>query len=330
MKDWLKPGFLLPLALLFFFFAFPFPSFAAGSSSDGLDTILVSRVYIPPSLEEAAGSRVYLLELRQFAESLEDKLSSMLSSAGLFRLVERKGRAELELEQSIAEKSIAEINSDSNVVPPSLKMTGAKYIIFLKIEGFQDAVESRIGPGLDRGSHKRKLFASVSGRIVDTANAEVLFIIPVERAEREAGRKMTREGAEVLSQKDLLDLSGDLAGALTRGIIYYLRPPKILSISGNRILISRGQDVGFKAGDKVDIFSAEELKEDEGRMVKKEVFAGKAVIFRSDASSSYADLSAENPKVKAGCLVRPETNAAGAPWYKIPPGSDEKPLKWNK
>ncbi|MDD5477541.1 MAG: CsgG/HfaB family protein [Candidatus Omnitrophica bacterium] len=296
---------------------------------EGKDTILIGRIQIQPSVQEMAQAKGYNLQLKRVAESIESQLINTLGASELFLMVERKRKSDIELEQAFA--AVATNPGDKNAAQV-LKMTGAKYIFLPQIDGFEDIVETQEHAAIGRVSRERKLYLSVVVQIVDATTAEMLPAIASIQIEKRLDAEMVRLGTEMSSEKGLVELSKEMAEKLTQSVVCALRPPTILTVTGQQVLINRGQDAGFKNGDEIEIFATQHIKDAENnRFIKNEALVGKAIIFRSERSNSSANLTGENLGVTGGCIVKPAMNNSQPTGQNVlTPGSSEKPLKWTQ
>lgn len=319
-----EKGILAIILALLFLINVPLAS--AQLSQGEKDTILIGRLQIQPSVQETAQTMGYDLQLRRVAESLETQLINAIGMSGLFRVVERKRKSDIELEQAFA--TVAVNPNDKNAAQ-ILKMTGAKYVLLVQIDGFEDIVEGQEHEALGRVSRQRKLFLSTVAQVVDTTTTEMLPATPSIQVEKFVEPEMVRAGTAMSSEKAMVELAKEMATKLAQSVICSLRPAKVLAITGQQILINRGTEIGFNPGDAVEVYATEDVKdEDTGAIVKNEVFVGKATISRSEPAKSFANLEGENLGVVKGCIVRPVINKPKAEEKVLTPGSSEKPLTW--
>jgi propanediol dehydratase large subunit len=149
------------------------------------------------------------------------------------------------------------------------------------------------------------------------------------------------------SDQVLVALAKEMASKLSQEIVGFLRPAKVLSVTGRQVMFNRGTEAGFTKGDLVEIYAVQEVKdEDTGETFRNEVPVGQAVIKRIDKNQSYAAISGDDMGITKGCVVRFTKTAAtraaeGEPPPDVTqpdfgtkgdagstPGSSEKPLMW--
>ena len=135
------------------------------------DTILIGRLQVQQSVKDLAAKQGHETELNNITESLETQLINALSTTGVFQIVERKRKGDIELEQAFA--AVAVNPNDTNAVK-SLQMAGAKFAFLPQVDGYEDLTEVVQYNAIDRHLQKRKMFLSVVVQIVDTTTGELL------------------------------------------------------------------------------------------------------------------------------------------------------------
>jgi len=294
------------------------------------DTILIGRLQIQPSVKDMAEKQDRVTELNNAAESLETQLINALSATGVFQIVERKRKGDIELEQAFA---AVVVNPNDKNAAKTLKMTGAKFAFLPQIDGFEDITETEEYTAVGRETKRRKLFLSAVVQIVDTTTGELLPNAPSVQLDKIVEVEMMRPGTPMASERGVIELSKEMANKLSQKSVALLRPAKVLSITGQEVFINRGNEAGINQGDRVEIYATEDVKdEDTGTVYKKEVPVGQADITRIDAMSSYGMITGDNLGIVKGCIVRviksAEPQNVKSVEKQLPPGSSEKPLKW--
>lgn len=292
------------------------------------DTILIGRLQIQPSVKDMAVKQSREIELNNVAESLETQFINALSATGVFQIVERKRKGDIEIEQAFA--TVAVNPNDKNAAK-ALHMTGAKYAFLLQIDGFEDITETEEYAAVGRETRRRKLFLSAVVQIVNTTTGELLPDVPSVQLNKTVEVEMMRPGTTMASEKAVIELAKEMANKLSQKSVVLLRPAKVLSITGKEVFINRGTEAGFNKDDLVEIYSTEDVKDTgTGTVYKKEVPMGQATITRVDAKNSYAVITGEDLGIVINCIVKVIKPAESAKTIEkqLTPGSSEKPLKW--
>lgn len=308
------------------------------------DTIFVGALKIQPSVTEQAVKRNQLLKLNLVADSLESQLISALNATRVFQLVEQSRAADAGLEQG---GEAEEADPDDKDAARTGKMVGAKFVFLTQIDGFEDRSEKTEYQAIGRTSLSRKLFLSAVVQIVDTTTGKLLPDSPsIQLTKTE---EVEHAGTGQLSGRDevVVALAREMAKKLSQEVVALLRPAKVLTVTGRLVLFNRGSEAGFAKGDLVEIYSVQNVKdEDTGEVFRNEVPVGQAVISRLEKYQSYAAISGDDMGITKGCVVRFVKTAAsraveGEPQTDVTqpdfgikndaastPGSSEKPLKW--
>jgi len=295
-------------------------------------TILVGRLQIQPSVKDMATKQSRETELNNVTESLETQLISALATTGVFQIVERKRKDDIELEQAFA--TVAVNPNDKNAAQ-SLKMAGAKYAFLPQVDGFEDITEVVQYEAIDRHTQRRKLFLSAIVQIVDTTTGELLPNAPSVQLDKMVEAEMLRTGTPMASERAVIELAKEMANKLAQKSVASLRPAKVLDITGKDVFVNRGSEAGINKGDLVEIYVTQDIKDpDTGATFKKEVSVGQANVTRVDLGSSYATITGDNLGVVKGCVVRviksaQPSDSAQSEEKPLTPGSSDKPMKWN-
>jgi len=305
--------------------------------AEGKDNIFIGRLHIQPSVFEQAEKAARSPELRMAAESLETQFIAALNSTRIFQIVERKRKADLELEQAYAQGGGVDLN-DQQAARIGI-MAGAKYAFLPQIDGFEDSSETVEHEAIGRQSLTRKIFMSAVLQIVDTTTGKLLPESPSVQLTREEELAVVRAGAAKESQKTLIALAREMAEKLCWEAVGLIRPARVLEVNGAHVMINRGSDAGFAAGAVVEFYAAKEVKDEEtGEVFRYEAPVGQAKISRADKRQSFAMVEGENLGVSKGCVAKvvkpvdaqPSVTSSDLTPGDLTPGSGEAPLNWNK
>ncbi len=313
-----------------------------------LSGIYIGELKIQTSVIESAAATGKELILKRIAQSLDTQFIAALSNTRSFQIVERKRKAELEQEQGFA--SIAVDPNDKNAAVAG-KMAGAKYVLLPQIDGFEDLVDVDDFKAIERKSMRRKIYLSALVQIVDTTTGQLLPDVATAQLTQEEIVENSRTGVGLQgSDSALVELAKKVAASLCQDSVAFMRPAKVLDLTGAQVLINRGLPAGFKEGLRVKFYAFKEVKDDDtGESFRNEIEVGEGVLVRSDAKQSYAKIEGENLGIAKGCIakvqkVEPVTepllpSMPGGSFPEDPrrvprdpapetPGSSEKPLQF--
>ncbi len=286
------------------------PSLALGQLSSGKkDTLYIGSIKVQPSVSQLAAKEGTTIELNRAAQSLESQFINAVSATRTFQLVDRKRIKDLQLEQGFAAVAV-DPNDESGA--QSLKMTGARYAFLPEIDGFQLRTDTDTY-SVGRESTTRKYYLSALVQIVDTTTGELLPDVPsiqlteVETTEMAGIRKS--QGSDAV----LVTLAKKMAARLSQEAIATLRPAKVLTVTGDQIMINRGSTTGFVPGTTVEIYAFQNVvDEDSGETYRNEILVGQATVQRGDQKKSFAQVDGEDLGIAKGCIVKAVRRPAGA------------------
>ncbi|MEA1926945.1 MAG: CsgG/HfaB family protein [Candidatus Auribacterota bacterium] len=338
----IKTGWAVATAMLLI------PTFAFGQLSTGKkDTLYIGGMKVQPSVRQVAAREGTTIELDRAAQSLESQFINAVSATRTFQMVDRKRIKDIQLEQAFAAVSV---DPDDKSAAQSLKMTGAKYAFLPEIDGFELRTDTDVYT-VGRESITRKFYLSALVQIVDTTTGELLPDVPSVQLTEVETVEMAGVGRAQGSDRVLVTLAKKMAARLSREAIALLRPAKVLTVTGDQIMINRGSTSGFVPGTPVEIYAFQNIvDEDSGETYRNEILVGEATVRRGDQKKSFAQVAGEDLGIAKGCIVKavrrsaapqkvgPATWSGGkedlgtgvAPRTSSPdtPGSSSKPLTW--
>lgn len=317
---------------------------AAELATGERDTIYIGDLTVKPSVTEMAGKKKRLTELKRVSDSLESQLISALNATRVFQLVEQNIKSDAEQEREAAP---VPADTDDKGAAQTGRAAGAKFAFLPQIDGFEDKSETTEHRAIGRASMSRRLFLSAVVQVVDTATGKLLPDSPSIQLAKTEEVEYARIGQLSGSDEIIVALAREMANKLSQEVVALLRPAKVLAATGRQVLFNRGSDAGFLKGDLVEIYSVQNVKDDDtGELFRNEVPVGQAVISRIEKNQSYATISGDDLGITKGCVVRFMKTAARRSAESEPPpdatlpdfgtkgdagstpGSGEKPLKW--
>lgn len=317
----------LMVFLLFSLVLSPAALSAAELSQGEKATVFIGELKVQQSIIDRANRLNRSLELNRLAQSLDSQFISSLNATRLFQLVERKRKGDLELEQGFA--AVAVDPNDRNAAKAG-KMAGAKFAFLPQVDGFDDLSETIEQRANGRTALERKLFVSVVVQVIDTTTGELLPESPTVQLSMTESVS-AQQGQAQTGDQVIVELARETARQLSQELASLLRPAKVLASTGRQITINRGTEAGFQNGDRLEIFAARSIKdEDTGEMFSEEFKVGDATITRIDKKQSTAVVNGEDLGIAKGCIVKAvaKKENAGENSEYMSPGSREKPVGW--
>ncbi len=215
-----------------------------------------------------------------------------------------------------------------------LRATGARYALRPRIDSFADLTAQKDYPRFARMAQERRISLAAAVEVVDLASGEIVPASASLQLDRNESSGMVAPGTPVRLERVPFEIAKEMAFRLARATAVAVGPPRILSITGEQILIDRGGAFGLKAGETVALFAARTSRAaGSGQAYSEELPVGKARIVRVDETRAYALLLPPVATVLPGFVVRPiageEGKATVATDDYETPGSSDKPVNWN-
>lgn len=294
-----------------------------GSDSGAPQSALLVRTGCLPEVIAAArreGVETTLLAVR---ESLDARLAAALRKMLPFPVTAANLPTPLAAGEALSAEDLAQLRS-----------TGAIYVFLPRLEGFGDQTRTTEYARISRIAHERQLSLSAALEVVDLASGEVLPGSAALRLMKSEASGMVLPGTPVALPRPPEEAAAAMAEELSRATAAAIGPPRILSVTGDQLLVDRGAAFGFAAGDTVEIFAARTARSPaSGREFQEEYPVGRARIVRGDEQRCYARLLQATAPIGPGFVVRllpPERagTEGAAPGSSPSPGSSDRPVDW--
>lgn len=245
-------------------------------------------------------------EMNRVVESLDSQLVDRVNATRKFDVVGRSDLSDVLKEQDLG----ASGNVDAKTAAKAGKLTGAKYLLVVTMDDFQDYFEKAVFEGTGRSASKRVFRVSVVGKIYDSTTGKLL-----ESANFQTGNDAFKQIQQernysvnngMLSDEMMVAVSRDLAEKIANRVADVIFPAKVLIKRDTQVTINRGEGGGVAAGDVFNVFAlGEELidpdtKESLGR---EEVKVGKVKISQVNPKTSMADI-VEDTGIDKGAVLR--------------------------
>lgn len=279
----------------------PLSVFADELAKGEKDTIFIGEIKVADSVTELAAKQNHAADLKNVVDKLGAQFTNSLNTTRVFDLVDRKRIADLDKEQKFA---AAAVDPNDKNMAQGAKMAGAKFAFLPEISAFEDKTTSKtknysfIGESVT--TTRRSIYLSVQVQIVNTTSGKLLPDSPSVQVDT------SMLPADATGEKLYVELATLAAKKLAQNTVSLLRPPKVLDVTGNQIMINRGIESGFPVDTTIEIYAVKEVKdEDTGETFRNELPVGKAKIVRGDAKQSFAIIIGDNLGIAAGCVARP-------------------------
>lgn len=279
----------------------------AQSNAAKKPTLAVSKIKATESLSANDKTASKRNELGRLTSSLDAQLIEAINGTHKFQLL---GRNDDDTSVIFEEQNFADSgNVDPKTAAEFGKLTGAKYLLTVTVDDFQDRTRV-VKLDAVRQLSIRELRVSIVAKIYDSTTGALL-----EAVDMEASDKMERnlnsailadEGAN--TDQILVKISKSLAKQVALSLTEKLYPAKIVAVSGSYITINRGKETGIKKGQTWTVFiSGEEemIDPDTGESLgAEEMPLCDAKVMAVNEKTSSLKLLEDDPGVEKGMIVR--------------------------
>lgn len=279
-------------------------AFAAFAFGQKKESLAVVKVKPTAAVEAAAKSAGTLPTLQRIVESVDSNLTSAFQRTRKFDVLTRGDLDAVLKEQDFS----ASGNANQKDAPKTGNMKGAKYVVAVEIDDFQDYSERDVFQTVKRDVENRKIRVGVVAKIVDSESGSVLETANIS------------ETADCVAERDSLSqhsggrMTDALAGGFPRavcekialGVLDVLFPAKIVGKTGSLATFNRGAGTDVEVGDEYNVYAlGEEMVDpDTGeKLGSEEVLVGKMTVVEVSPKFSKGRLSEDNG-VEKGQLAR--------------------------
>lgn len=241
-------------------------------------TLGLAPVETAPAVRQAAEKRGSLNLLERLAQGLDTQLTDAFAQTRKFQIVARNDLPALMKEQGLS----ASGNLSPEGAAKLYQLTGAKYLLVVTLDDFQDRRELGNFELSDMVVRRVTIRAGGVAKIYDTSTGKLVESAAVSSDATDTERQFTESTANDPINDRLLSktarLLADTIAAKTTDAVY---PARVLAKTGTQITINRGENSGIATG-QIWILCAqgETLVDPDTKEVlgKQEVPIGKARI----------------------------------------------------
>jgi hypothetical protein len=247
-------------------------------------------------------------ELAAFAKILETRLSGVLAADRKFKVVTRADLDTVLKEQDIG--ASGNVDTADSQLARRFKLAGVATVLQVTVTDFQDRVRTLRSEALDQTLVRRDIRVLVSAALLDTSTGvirESIVIEPITQGDLDKKITGVRDTAEAGDQV-AAELAIVAAGRISARLNDVLFPARILSHTGENVLINRGDTTGIAVGQEWLVYAlGEELIDpDTGeKLGANEVEIGRVVVTEVLAKFSRARVLKDQGKgIAKGQILR--------------------------
>jgi curli biogenesis system outer membrane secretion channel CsgG len=277
----------------------------AASAQEGKATLAVSAIKPTPNLV-ASVKPEKKTELGRVIESLDSQLINCINATRKFDVVGRSDLAEVLKEQDLG----ASGNVDAKTAAQAGKLTGAKYLLVVTVDHFQDNVEKAVFEGTGRSATKRVFQLNAIGKVYDSTTGKLL-----ESAEfktdsndfkqiQEERSYSTKDGE--LSDEMMVAVARSAAQKIANRIADVVFPAKVIAKREKEVTINRGEGGGLAVGDVCNVYAlGEELTDPDTKesLGREEVKVGRVKVTQVNPKTSAAEIL-DDTGIDKGAILR--------------------------
>ncbi len=218
-------------------------------------TLAVTKVSATKAIENAMVANGSIDTFKRVVESLDVNLFSAFENTRKFKMVSRTDLDAVMKEKGLASSGNVNI-SDVNAAKMG-QLLGAKYIVTVSVDDFQDFKDKARFEKLNKSDENRsirigaiaKVIDSTTGAILETANFIVKknsYVSKDDVATHSGGNK---------SDENIALLARDISAQMANKVVDAIFPPKVIAKTGKVVTFNRGDGTGVNVGDEYTIFA---------------------------------------------------------------------------
>ncbi len=285
-------------------------------------TLAVSKITATPAITSAAKSAGTTATLGRLMDSLESNLTSAFQATRKFDVLSRSDLDAVLKEQDFS--ASGNVNQGASGAPKTGMMKGAKYVVAVQVDDFQDYTERDVFSGIQKVVENRKIRFGAVAKIIDSETGSVVetanFVV-------DNGGISDKDSTTGVSGGRPLDalvsvLARDMCSQIANRVADVVFPAKVVAKTGTTVTFNRGDGTGVSVGDEYNVLAlGEEMVDpDTGdKLGFEEIVVGKLKVVEVAPKFSKGKLSEDNG-VEKGQILRVVKKAAKKP---APASNDE-------
>lgn len=189
----------------------------------------------------------------------------------------------------------------------SFAFEGVDYLLTIRVDSFNDRVETRKLASLGKTVRARVIELSAVAKVTEVATQRAIVTTNFQVTQRDAENRSenTTERVGEASDALLIAATREMAQKIAVRAADAVYPARVLAKRDRTITINRNDQAGVKVGQVWEVFvlGDELVDPDTGDTSREEVFVGRAKITRVTPQNSQAEILEDNG-IDRGALVR--------------------------
>lgn len=242
--------------------------------------LAVTKIAATDSVKARMSGQGAGLSLASVLEALDSQVYDRVLGTKRFEVLERSDA------DALAKESIA--------AGTAFQFNQADYLLTIRVDGFNDRVETRKLASLDK---------TVTARVVELSAVAKVTEVSTQRAIASTNFQVSRRQADQLSENTvgkkgessdilLTDITREMAQKIASRVADAVFPARILAKRDKVVTINRNDSSGIKVGQVWEVFTlGDELVDpDTGEKSREEVLVGQVKITRVTPQNSQAEI----------------------------------------
>ncbi|MDP2137897.1 MAG: hypothetical protein Q8J74_08585 [Candidatus Didemnitutus sp.] len=246
----------------------------------GKKKLAVTKITANPAVAQRMAAQGVGLSLDTIVQGLEAQVHDRLLNTRRFEMLERADVDALATESAAAGETFA--------------FNKADYILTIRVDGFNDRVETRRLASLGKTISARAIEISAVAKVTEVATqrsiASANFSVLKRDSENRSENTIQRvgEATDELMMQAVRELAQKISGRATDAVF----PARIIGMRDRIVTINRNDQAGVAVGQIWEVFAiGEELVDpDTGEKSREEVFVGKIRVTRVTPQNSQAEI----------------------------------------
>jgi hypothetical protein len=219
------------------------------------ESVGIAPVKVPDSLVKQVAASGRANELGTFRSALEEQLSAAINAGRKLKVVTRSDLDTVVKEQDLA--ASRNLDLDDPNLARRFKLAGAGNILQVTLDDYQDRVQTFRSEVLGQTITKRTVRVSAVAKLIDSTTGvvrETVTISPV--TDRDLDPKLVQVYDTAESGDQLIPaLANMVAQRVSLRLTEVMYPARVLSRSGETVLINRGDGTGIATGQVWSIYA---------------------------------------------------------------------------
>ncbi len=268
-------------------------------------TLGITKITANATLNQKLGKEGKKDTLSRVLESMDSNLTSAIQSTRKFELVSRSDLDAVSKEIAFAESG--NVATDKNAAKSGM-LKGAKFILVVSVDDFQDYIEKATFASLGKTVEKRILRLGAVAKIINSSTGSIVETTNFTLNNADVSDKSSGISADGNLNDSLVgEMTRLMANKIAVRVADVIFPAKIIAKTGKIATLNRGDGTGIKAGDVFEVFALGEalIDPDTGENLgSEEIRIGKLKITRVTPKASQAEILEDNGVAK-GQILRP-------------------------